>query len=98
MAEPPKNVRTAEFREQFDRLPERIRRLAVELFKRFVENPAYPALRHHVLSDNDKGMHRDGSCSVSITMRYRAIYVKDGGKNVWYWIGTHDDYDTFTGS
>ncbi len=31
--------------------------------------------------------------SVSITMPYRAIYVSDGDTNVWYWIGSHGEYD-----
>jgi hypothetical protein len=36
--------------------------------------------------------------SISVTIGYRAIYVTDeDGTNVWYWIGTHADYDTFTG-
>jgi hypothetical protein len=30
-------------------------------------------------------------------MKYRAIYVVDGETNVWYWIGSHANYDTFTG-
>ena len=37
------------------------------------------------------------SSSVSITMQYRAIYTVDGTDNVWYWIGTHADYDVFIG-
>lgn len=35
--------------------------------------------------------------SVSITMQYRAIYVVDGDTNVWYWIGSHSDYNNFIG-
>ena len=98
MSEPPRNVRTAHFNEQLNRLPERIQRLAVSAFKRFCENPAHPALRLHSLRDNDKGQHRAGSMSVTITMQYRAVYVKDGETNVWYWVGTHKQYDTYTGS
>ena len=30
-------------------------------------------------------------------MRYRAVYIVDGDANVWYWVGTHADYDRFTG-
>ena len=30
-------------------------------------------------------------------MKYRAIGVVDGATTVWYWIGTHADYDVFTG-
>lgn len=30
-------------------------------------------------------------------MQYRAVYYKDGGVNVWYWIGTHAQYDKLVG-
>jgi hypothetical protein len=32
-------------------------------------------------------------------MQYRAIYVVDEetDQNVWYWIGTHAQYEKFTG-
>jgi hypothetical protein len=44
-----------------------------------------------------KGRHQAGSWSVAVTMKYRAIYVPVGGVNVWYWIGTHNDYESFIG-
>lgn len=92
-----RNVRTASFKAQFNRLPQNIQQLAVDAFARFLENPADPSLRHHPLGDNKKGQHREGSFSVSITMRYRAVYTRDGNVNVWYWIGKHSDYDAFIG-
>lgn len=92
-----RNVRTRDFRSQFDQLPGRIQRLAVAAFELFRANPAHPSLRLHDLGDNKRGQHREGSRSVSINMQYRAIYVVDGDRNVWYWIGTHADHDTFAG-
>ncbi len=92
-----RNVRTRGFRMQYGQLPERIRRLAAAAFELFRANPAHPSLRLHDLGDNKRGQHREGSWSVSINMQYRAIYVVDGDRNVWYWIGTHGDHDTFTG-
>lgn len=91
-----RNVRTTAFKEQLGRLPESIQQLADAAFRMFVEDPSHPSLRHHALKDNKQGRHRAGSFSVSITMRYRAIYVRDGDTNVWYWIGSHADYDNFT--
>jgi hypothetical protein len=72
--------------------------LAVAAFELFLEDPSHPSLRHHPLGDNKKGQHKSGSFSVSITLRYRAIYTKDGDTNVWYWIGSHSDYNAFIGS
>lgn len=52
-----------------------------------------------MLDDTKKGKHVPGSYSVSITMQYRAIYFLDveTKQNVWYWVGTHAEYDRFTG-
>lgn len=64
---------------------------------RAVRHPHHPSFRLHELEDNKKGEHVPGSFSVSITRQYRAIFVHENGVNVWYWIGTHADYDVFTG-
>jgi hypothetical protein len=93
-----RNRTTREFREQFARLPARIQQLARAACLLFDGSPNHPSLRHHELKDTKKGRHVPGSFSVSITMQYRAIYVASGGINVWYWIGTHAEYDAFTGS
>jgi hypothetical protein len=92
-----RNRTTREFREQFARLPQRIQDLARSACLLFDVSPAHPSLRRHELADSKRASHVPGSFSVSITMQYRAIYVPVGGVNVWYWIGTHADYDSFTG-
>ena len=89
--------RTKEYKAREERLPERIRKLSELAFKTFLENPSHPSLRHHPLEDNDRGRHRAKSHPVSINMQYRAIYTRDGGEYVWYWVGTHNDYDNSTG-
>ncbi len=92
-----RNRTTRQFREQFSRLPERIQELTRAACVLFDQNPAHPSFRHHELSDTKRGQHVPGSFSVSITMQYRAIYTEDGGVRVWYWIGTHAEYEVFTG-
>jgi hypothetical protein len=81
----------------FTSVPLNIQKLAEAAFHQFRQDPSHPSLRHHSLEDNDKGRHKKGSVSVAITMKYRAIYFVDGETNVWYWIGTHNDYENFTG-
>ncbi len=83
----------------FDRLPAHIQKIAKQVFERFCGNPACPAIEHRGLKDTSKGRHRDGSFKVSVTYRYRAIYVVDRetSTNVWYWIGSHEDYNNFVG-
>ena len=102
------NVRTADFKKQLAALPERIQDAACEAFEAFKNDPFEPTLENHGLSDSKKGRHRKGSRAVSVTRRYRAIYVEDDNQrfvpslpkrvNVWYWIGSHEDYNNFIGS
>jgi hypothetical protein len=83
----------------FDRLPANIQEIAKRVFERFCQDPACPTLEHRRLKDTDKGRHHEGSLKVSVTHRFRAIYVPDrqSDTNVWYWIGSHEDYNNFVG-
>ena len=93
-----RNLRTQTFRNLFETLPPQVRELAITKFKKFLENPDHPSLRRHELRDTHRGQHTPGSFSVSVTRSHRALYFEDGDTNVWYWIGTHADYDRFTGA
>ena len=92
-----RNRTTRSFREQYAALPKHIQdavRTACVLFDR---DPNANGLRLHPLKDHRKGSHLPSSWSVSVTMQYRALYVVTGDVNVWYWIGTHAEFDTFAG-
>jgi hypothetical protein len=91
------NRRTAAFRAMFAALPAEIQQAARDAFRMFLANPRHPALRSHPLRPTGKGEHLSGSVSVSVTIKYRAIYVVRDGVNLWYWIGSHADYDAFIG-
>ena len=92
--------RTAKsFRIQFAKLPIAVQDATRDAAIQFDRDPSHTALRHHALEDRDGASHLPSSFSVSITMQYRAIYVvAEDGMNVWYWIGTHAAYKTFTKS
>lgn len=93
------NRTTRQFRAQLADLPAEILDLTKKACRLFHENPAHRSLRHHELRETKKGQHHSGSYSVSINMQYRAIYLQsEDGVNVWYWIGSHADYDVFVGS
>ncbi len=92
-----RNVRTGEYHRLLELLPQSARQNAQAAFRMFLANPDHPALRRHLLADTHRGRHRSGSWSVSINLRYRALYVVDDDTNVWYWIGSHADYDSLTG-
>lgn len=65
-------------------LPEQVRVLADKNYGLLKENPQHPSLR----------LKRVGRFwSVRIGLRYRALAVEDNGDLVWFWIGSHADYD-----
>ena len=91
------NRRTHSFRTLYGALPDEIKRAAVSAYLKFVQNSAHPGLRSHALSPARRGQHLPGIVSITVTTNDRAIYVVQNGVNLWYWIGSHADYDTFTG-
>lgn len=103
MAKLPSSFRTAnrttcQFRELFAKLPLAIQNLTRQGCVLFDRDPYHPSFRRHELADSHRSQHQQGSISISINMQYRALYVvADDGMNVWYWIGSHADYDRFTG-
>jgi len=91
------NRRTHGFRLLYAVLPDEIKRAAVAAYARFSRDPSHPGLRCHPLRSSGRGQHFPGSVSITVTMNYRATYIVQNGVSVWYWIGSHADYDTFTG-
>jgi hypothetical protein len=78
---------TARFRNAFDRLPGHVQEQAREAYRIFQNNPAHPGLRF-------KQVHPTKPiCSVRIGIDYRALGVRESDSIVWFWIGSHADYD-----
>jgi hypothetical protein len=69
----------------FKRLPIAIQRLAVEKFHYWLRDPFHTSLRFKELSP--------GLWSVRINRDYRALARKRRDLVVWFWIGSHKDYD-----
>jgi hypothetical protein len=72
------------FWEAYQRLPERVRTLADKNYALLKENPQHPSLQF-------KKMGR--FWSVRVGLRYRALAAESEGDLVWFWIGSHADYD-----
>lgn len=105
ISRPHRSIRTKDFRRRFNRLPQSIRNMASKDFERFQENPDHPALQTEELHDTRRGRHRPGSRSVRVGLRYRAIYFLEPDRQdatkvvaIWYWIGSHEDYNNFISS
>ena len=80
--------RTSErFQKSLADLPEHIRRLAREVYEKFEQDPYYPSL-HFKRIHSTKPVY-----SVRISIDYRALGIVDESTIIWFWIGSHADYD-----
>ncbi len=78
---------TNRFRAAFARLPELVRRRARTAYVLFRLDARHPSLRF-------KPVHPAGQIySIRIGLGFRALGVRDGDDIVWFWIGSHADYD-----
>lgn len=65
-------------------LPKEIRLKFWEQLERLIRNPSHPSLRNEKLAGTDQW-------AFSITMNYRATYVRDKSSVILTAIGTHKD-------
>lgn len=79
-----KHLAGPSFWECYDRLPAQIKELADKNFELLKQNPQHPSL--HV---KKAGKY----WSVRIGMKYRALAFEVQEGLLWFWIGTHADYD-----
>nr|WP_037151291.1 hypothetical protein [Rhizobium freirei] len=72
------------FWQAYEMLPKHVQELADRNFELLKSNPRHPSL--HL-----KQVGRFWSARVGIS--WRALAVADGDDLVWFWIGSHTDYD-----
>jgi len=72
------------FWETYEGLPKSVRELADKNFTLLKQNPQHPSL-------NLKRVGR--YWSVRVGKHYRALALDAEGGLLWFWIGTHADYD-----
>ena len=68
-------------------LDSRNREAARRAYRLFLENPSHPSLRFKKL-----GGYED-IWSVRITEQYRAVGERRGDTVIWFWIGTHNEFE-----
>lgn len=79
----------ASFRREFARLPQNIQRRARNAYRRFQKDASHPSLQF-------KRLHTELPLwSVRVTDNYRAIGARRDNEIVWFFIGTHAEYDQF---
>lgn len=79
-----KHRATPDFWYHYRQLPIEVQELADRCYEFLNQNSRYPSLH----------FKKVGSFwSVRIGIHYRALALEDGDDIVWFWIGTHAEYD-----
>jgi hypothetical protein len=82
-----RNRRTAKFRELYAALPARTQQRSREVYRLFLQEPSHPSLRFKQVNV------RERVYSIRIDRGIRALARREDDALVWFWIGTHADYD-----
>jgi hypothetical protein len=78
---------TERFRQALARLPQQVRRQARQTYALFAQDPSHPSLHF-------RQVHPTAPIySVRIGLNYRALGTRSGDTVIWFWIGSHADYD-----
>lgn len=86
------SVTTVRFRKAYLKLPEKTKESARKAYRIWKENPKHPSLQF-------KQIHTTQAIySIRIGLAWRAIGVKTDNTIVWFWIGSHADYDKLIAS
>lgn len=72
-------------------LDPRIKEAARSAYRLFAENPGHPSLRFKKLAGHDR------IWSVRINDSFRALAERNGDTVIWFWIGSHNDFDKLFG-
>ncbi len=78
---------TRNFWRLFHDLPPDTQREAKRAYAVFHANPAHPGLQFKKIEGDDN------IYSARIGLGYRALAVRKADRVVWYWIGSHSEYD-----
>jgi len=73
------------FWECYDHLPEAVRRQADKQYILWQHNPFHPSLHFKTV--------RAGLWSVRVDLNHRALARSKGDILVWFWIGSHTEYE-----
>ncbi|MCP9294199.1 MAG: hypothetical protein NDM07_05830 [Planktothrix agardhii LY1] len=75
---------TPDFWYHYRQLPNEIQELADRCYELLKQDSRYPSLHFKKVGP---------FWSVRIGIHYRALAVEENGEMVWFWIGSHADYD-----
>jgi hypothetical protein len=84
-----RSYRNKQFHKLFAQLPLHVQEQAIACYKLFRADPYHPSL-HFKRIDPKEPIY-----SVRIGRSYRALGKWQGDTIVWFWIGTHEEYNRF---
>jgi hypothetical protein len=83
-----KSVTTSKFRGYLEKLPEHIQVKARKTYRLWLVNPLHPSLQF-------KQIHSISPIyAVRISLGYRALGILEDDTMVWFWIGSHEEYNS----
>lgn len=82
-----KSQATSTFWELYARLPRSVQRQARKAYQMWKENPRHPGVRFKRVDDEEPVY------SARVSDAYRALGILEGDTVIWYWIGSHDEYE-----
>ncbi len=83
---------TPDFWACYGELPENVRMAAKVAYAVWSSNPRHPSLHFKPLPSAGEGVW-----SVRIGIHWRALGVRQGASMIWFWIGSHAEYDKIVG-
>lgn len=84
-----RHAATREFWKRYRELPAEIRVPARKNYVLLRKNPRHPGLQFKRVGPN--------TWSARVGIKYRALAAESGGVFIWFWIGSHEDYERLIG-
>jgi len=78
---------TRQFWRLFSNLPAEIQQEAKRTYQFFRDNPSHPGVHFKKLPGHDN------IYSARVGLGYRALSAMEGERVIWFWIGSHAEYD-----
>ncbi|HXI69500.1 MAG TPA: hypothetical protein VNN22_04000 [Verrucomicrobiae bacterium] len=78
---------TEDFWKLYHALPPQIRTAAQKAFQKFSDHPSHPSLQLERLKFDSRAW------SVRVTRNYRAVARRHDDDWLWFWIGSHEEFD-----
>lgn len=86
-----KSATLPSFWNAYDSLDKQIKRRAKRAYLLWADNPFHPSLHFKCINS------QENIWSARVSLSVRAVGIMDGDTVTWFWIGNHDQYETFFG-